>query len=69
MNWYLKWRLYQLREWVSLKVTYLLPIRIVYLAFFRVMGYATSGKYGHEYPLDLKAFDAIARFGDDHGIR
>ena len=69
MNWRIRSFLYRLRERVSLAIVYRLPKRIVYLAYFRVLGYATSGKYGTEHPPSVLARDAAKRFGDDFSIR
>ena len=46
-------------------VVSLLPKKLWYFCFMKVMAYATTGKYGDTVVPDLTGMDAIKRFGDD----
>lgn len=47
-------------QWLSHR----LPKKLAYFCVIRVVAYATSGQYGNELVPELKALDAIKRFGD-----
>ena len=46
----------------------LLPAKVVYFSFMRVMVHSTTGKYGDTIVPELSGMDAIKRFGDDKGV-
>lgn len=46
----------------------LLPAKLVYFSFMRVMAHSTTGKYGNTIVPNLSGMDAIQRYGDDNGI-
>jgi hypothetical protein len=46
----------------------LLPRKLVYFCFMKVMAYATTDQYGDTIVPELTGMDAIQRFGDDHKI-
>jgi len=46
----------------------LLPKKLVYFCFMKVMAYSTTGKYSSTVVPDLTGMDAIKRYGDDSGI-
>ena len=46
----------------------LLPKKIVYFCFMKVMAYSTTGKYGATIVPELSGMDAVKRYGDDHKL-
>ena len=46
----------------------LLPKKLVYFCFIRVMAYATTGKYNDTVVPKLSGMDAVKRYGEDFNI-
>ena len=47
---------------IARKIAWMLPKKIVMWAYYRVLAYATSGKWGHEYVDDLSPMTVIKRW-------
>jgi hypothetical protein len=50
------------KEWLSIKVAWMLPKSVVKRCFYRVFANATQGEYGDVFPGEVLAFDAIGRW-------
>ena len=50
------------------KIVDLLPRKLVYFCFMKVMAHATTGKYGDTVVPELSGMDAIQRYSDDFGV-
>ena len=46
----------------------LLPKKMVYFCFMKVMAYSTTGKYGSTVVSGLSGMGAIKRYGNDHKL-
>ena len=51
-----------------LGLAWLIPSKLCYFCFVRVMAHATTGKYGNTVVPDLTGMEALKRFGDDKGV-
>lgn len=49
-------------------VVRLLPKKLIYFCFMKVMAHATTGKYGDTVVPQLTGVEAAQRFGNDFGI-
>lgn len=55
------------REKLTRKIVWLLPRSIIMWAFIRVVGHATTGKWGNQIVPELKAMDALKRWDENNG--
>ncbi len=46
----------------------MLPRKLLYFCFLKVMAHATTGQYGETVVPELTGMDAIKRYGEDFGI-
>lgn len=53
---------YQLKEKLTIKITWLMPKYLIMWCALRLMAFATQGEYGHEHPDDVSIMTALGRW-------
>lgn len=51
-----------IKEWLAIKIAWMLPRRIAMWAYYRVAAHATQGKWSDECPNDVDIMTAIGRW-------
>jgi hypothetical protein len=52
----------RMKEWLAIKVAWMLPRRLVMWCYFRVAAHATQGQWGHECPDQVDIMTAVGRW-------
>ncbi len=65
INW--KYELQKKRQRLIMAIVWRLPAEVVMWATVRAIANATTGKFQTTNPSELKAMDALARWGDSRG--
>ena len=65
MTEFLYWYVRRPLERLRLRLVYLLPRSVVYWCAIRLIAHATTGKHGAQLVGDLKAMEALDRWGHD----
>lgn len=59
---------YTFKDRLARVIAWKLPPRLTMWAYYRVLAYATTGKYGNTVAPELTGLEAITRYADDHSL-